>query len=161
MAGGRPKMDTTPANRHVQRRICIGYVGAVLRSTSWWPTGRRDVTSTDFRVRRILPALLPTVVSVPDPLRLPSSYIGFHFLLFRFFVRIQRAGNSVSAAWRQPSCEPPPLHGRRTFLGGMRQHTDSINYGSRVPRTHASWRRTTLNRYRGSAPARRRAAALG
>ena len=55
------------------------------------------VAFTDFRVPRILSVLGRITGSVSDPPLLPSLLLYLHLLSFRFYTRIQRAGNSVTS----------------------------------------------------------------
>ena len=101
LAGGKPKMNTTPGNHRVGQEIRMGHVGAALRSTSWRPTGPHDVTE--------LPALRRIQIHVCVRVRLASLYIWFDMLLLHIIVhteggqfglaRPQRAGR---AAKRRP-----------------------------------------------------------
>jgi len=101
LACGKPKMNTTPYNHPVGQEMCMGHVGAALRSTSWWPTGPHDVTE--------LPALRRIQIHVCVRVRLASLYIWLDMLLLHNIVhteggqfglaRPQRAGR---AAKRRP-----------------------------------------------------------
>gem|GEM_PF-1811603 len=103
LAGGKPKMNTTPGNHRVGQEIRMGHVGAALRSTSWRPTGPHDVTE--------LPALRRIQIHLCVRVRLASSFI-------------QRAGNSFSPGRKGPaelrSAAPTaPMHIYRRSLPGL------------------------------------------
>ena len=136
LAGGKPKTNTTPYDHRVGQEICMGVVGAALRSTSWWPAGPHDVTE--------LPALRRIQIHVCVRLSLASLYIWSNMLLFHIIVhteggqfglaRPQRAGRAAKRRPYRAHAHLLTFSARPAFgLLGMISWTTPYAYGKSFP----------------------------